>query len=58
MLENQYLVIVNQTTHYYVRCTEKVIQSWWSTMTDAGHNIRCTEVKLSELDEISHNHFC
>ncbi len=62
MEDKLYLVTVNQTIHYYVRCPSKIIESWLA-MVVVGYDspeqdVACTEIKLSDLDEISHLHFC
>ena len=53
-----YLVIVNQTAHYYVRCPSKIIENWQAMAVRLNYHVVYTEVKLSDLDEINHIHFC
>ncbi len=57
MEDKLYLVTVNQTTHYYVRCPSKIIETWLA-MVVHEQDVACIEIKLSDLDEINHIHFC
>lgn len=57
MEDRLYLIVVNQTTHYYVRCPQKIIESWLTTIVHE-QDVSYTEIRLSDLDEINHIHFC
>ena len=59
-MEKLYRVVVRKTSHYYVRCTVREMTAWLLMLCDAGHGdeVLATEIKLSDLDEINHIHFC
>ena len=56
-----YLVIVNKTAHYYVRCSWTTMKAWKDMLIAQrfrAEDVVFKVVHLSDLDEINHIHFC
>lgn len=55
-----YLVVVNKTAHYYVRCSVATMKDWKDMLALDIHagDVVVKVVHESDLDEINHNHFC
>lgn len=58
--KNLYLVIVNKTAHYYVRCSYSTVTNYRNMLLDVGEsdNVVFHQLNMSDFDEINHNHFC
>lgn len=59
-MDKLYLITINKTgDRYHVRCTLDEITAWTEMLFRiAGRAVVFTEVRLSDFDEINHNHFC
>ena len=55
-----YLVIVNKTAHYYVRCSWSTMKAWKDMLAGvkSDSDVVVKVVHESDLDEINHIHFC
>jgi len=59
-MKNLYLVIVNKSCHYYVRCSYSTLTDWRNMLVDIGlgDNVVFHQLNESDFDEISREHFC
>ena len=60
MEKNLYMIIINRTAHYFVYATFDEVIAWQAALDETGktRHVEVISLKLSDFDEINHNHLC